>query len=443
MTARSVCMNALLCVDENEGYSNIVIDKELRKAALDPRDSALASTIFYGVLEREITLDHYIRKFLKNPRQKLEAGVAILLRMAVYQILYLDRIPDSAAVNEAVALAKETGRGKYAGFINGVLRSFLRGKESLSLPSAEDDFYLHCSVAYSIPVALVRLWDESYGREKLLPLLEALSSRAGLFIRVNTLKTDDEKLLKQLEVEGCTAVLCDFVPHCIRIDRLPGKITDLPSFEQGLFHVQDTASQLLCSFVAPQPGTITADVCAAPGGKSFTMAQYMGGSGSLLAFDLYKGRVRLIKDGALRLDIHNIETKVRDAATAKDDFLADTVLCDVPCSGFGVIRRKPEIRRKDPAQAKELPPLQYAILCNAAERVCPGGRLVYSTCTLHPAENGEIAARFLREHPEFEPEPIDFAHAVDEPAYMLTMLPGKLDTDGFFAARFRRKKEIV
>ena len=443
MTARSVCMNALLCVDENEGYSNIVIDKELRKAGLEPRDSALASTIFYGVLEREITLDHYIRQFLNNPRQKLEAGVAVLLRMAVYQILYLDRIPDSAAVNEAVALAKETGRGKYAGFINGVLRNFLRGKDNLTMPSAEKDFYLYCSVQYSIPQALVKLWDESYGREKLLSLLEALSSRAALYVRVNTLKITADELLKRLKDEGCEAEFCAFVENAIRIDRLPGKITDLLSFEEGLFHVQDTASQLLCSFVAPAPETVTADVCAAPGGKSFTMAQYMNGTGRLLSFDLYKGRVRLIRDGAQRLSIPNIETGVRDAATATDDFMADTVLCDVPCSGFGVIRRKPEIRRKDPAQAKELPALQYTILCNAAAHVQPGGRLVYSTCTLHPAENGEVAERFLREHPEFMPEPIDFPHSIEEPEHMLTMLPGALDTDGFFAARFRRKKENV
>lgn len=443
MTARSVCMHALLCVDENEGYSNIVLDKELRRAALSPRDSALASAIFYGVLEKQITLDHFIRQFLKHPGQKLEPGVAVLLRMAVYQILYLDRIPDSAAVNEAVALAKETGRGKYAGFINGVLRSFLRGKDGLLMPKEEDDFYLYCSVRYSVPQNLVRLWEESYGREKLIPLLEALSARAALYVRVNTQKTTDDALLQQLRAEGCEASVCDFVPHALRLDRLPGPVTDLPSFAQGLFHVQDTSSQLLCSFAAPQPGTLVADVCAAPGGKSFTMAQYMENTGKLLAFDLYKGRVKLIRDGAERLSLANIETAVRDAAAAEDDFLADTVLCDVPCSGYGVIRRKPEIRRKDPALAKELPALQYKILCNAASHVRPGGRLVYSTCTLHPAENGDVAARFLREHPDFVPEPIVCAHTVEEPDYMLTMFPGALDTDGFFAARFRRKKEFV
>lgn len=441
MTARRVCLDALLQVEENEGYSNIVLDKALRAASLDPRDSALASTLFYGVLEKELTLDYVISQFLKNPRQKLELGTAMLLRMAVYQILYLDRIPDSAAVNEAVSLAKETGRGRYAGLINAVLRHFLREQNKLVWPDEKADLYAAYSVKYAIPQPLIRLWDQAYGRERLELLLKALSIRASLYVRVNTLKITDEALCRQLESEGCAVSVCSFVPHALKIDRLPGKLTDLPSFADGLFHVQDTASQLLCTLADPKPGTTVADVCAAPGGKSFTLAEMMENTGNLLSFDLYKGRVGLIRDGAQRLGIVNLTAAVRDASNAKDTFLADTVLCDVPCSGFGVIRRKPEIRRKKPADAAGLPAIQSAILENAATHVLPGGRLIYSTCTLNPAENNRVAERFLVSHPEFEPEPILLEHTLDEPAYMLTMLPGVLDTDGFFAARFRRRLE--
>ena len=441
MTARRVCLDALLQVEENEGYSNIVLDKALRAAALEPRDSALASTLFYGVLEKELTLDYVIAQFLKNPNQKLENGTAMLLRMAVYQILYLDRIPDSAAVNESVSLAKATGRGRYAGLINAVLRQFLRNRDALVWPDEKSDLYKAYSVRYAIPQPLIRLWDQAYGREHLLPMLEALSDRAALYVRVNSLKVTDEALCSRLEAEGCTVSACTFVEHALKIEKLPGRITDLPSFQEGLFHVQDTASQLLCALVEPKPNTVVADVCAAPGGKSFTMAEKMENTGHVFSFDLYKGRVGLIKDGAQRLGLTNLTASVRDASAAQDDFMADTVLCDVPCSGFGVIRRKPEIRRKKPSDAAGLPAIQSAILENAAAHVKPGGRLVYSTCTLNPAENTQVAERFLAGHPEFEPDPILRDHALDEPSYMLTMLPGVLDTDGFFVARFRRRLE--
>jgi 16S rRNA (cytosine967-C5)-methyltransferase len=292
-------------------------------------------------------------------------------------------------------------------------------------------------------VALVRLWDESYGREKLLPLLEALSSRAGLFIRVNTLKTDDEKLLKQLEEEGCTAVLCDFVPHCIRIDRLPGKITDLPFFEQGLFHVQDTASQLLCSFVAPQPGTITADVCAAPGGKSFAAAIAMEGTGSITSCDFYEHKAKLIANGAQRLGLTNITALQQDATVQNPEWVEsmDAVIADVPCSGYGIIRKKPDIRYKNPKDMEDLPDLQLKILCNQADYVVPGGVLIYSTCTLLRRENEDVVKAFLTQRPDYTLEPLPLPAALPKnESGMLTLVPGEFDTDGFFISRLRRKQ---
>ena len=396
-SSRKTALTALSEVTENEGYSNIVIDKAIRAAELSPRDAALASTIFYGVLEKRLTLDFYIRKFLAKPKQKLDGTVLNILRIAVYQMMYLDRVPDSAAVNEAVLCAAEYRRGQYKNFVNGVLRSFARGWHEVIIP--EDDL----SVRYNIPQPIIESFKKDYGETVCIDLLKAMSERAETYIRINPLKTE------------------------------------------GKFHVQDLSSQLLCAFVSPQPGERLADVCAAPGGKSFTLSEYMENTGVLDAFDLYKGRVNLIKKGAERLGLSIIHAAVRDAATGVCEKQYDRVLCDVPCSGLGVIRRKPEIRYKKQESFKELPALQLKILEHSAQLVRPGGILFYSTCTLRNAENGAVVTEFLKCHPEFEPydlpETEGISHTVNEPKFMRTMMPMDHGGDGFFAAAMRRKTE--
>ncbi|MBQ2668369.1 MAG: 16S rRNA (cytosine(967)-C(5))-methyltransferase RsmB [Clostridia bacterium] len=434
-SSRKTALAALNDVTQNEGYSNIVIDKAIRAAGLEPRDAALASALFYGVLEKRMTLDYYIRKFLQKPKQKLDETVLNILRIAVYQVLYLDKIPESAAVNEAVNCAAEYQRGRYKGFVNGVLRGFLRGREAVSPPQDE-------SVRWNIPQAVIDLWKKDYGEAVCGLLLEAMSQRAETFIRINNTKTTKAALLMQLPPE--TAEPVEILPDALRLSGA-GDPTALPGFAEGYFHVQDLSSQLLCSLVDPQPGESVADVCAAPGGKSFTLAERMGNRGTLDAFDLYKGRVNLIRKGAERLGLSIVSANVRDAAVGPCEKQYDRVLCDVPCSGLGVIRRKPEIRYKKPESFKDLPKLQLQILSRSAELVRPGGLLFYSTCTLNQAENRDVVEAFLKSHPAFEPYILPLSgikHRIEnEPAHMLTMMPMDFGGDGFFAAGFRKSEK--
>ena len=432
-SSRKTALAALNDVTQNEGYSNIVIDKAIRAAGLEPRDAALASAIFYGVLEKRMTLDYYIRSFLAKPKQKLDETVLNILRIAAYQMLYLDKIPDSAAVNEAVLCAADYLHGRYKGFVNGVLRSFSRGFRDLPEPKSE-------SVRWNIPQAVIRLWTNDYGAALCGELLRVMAERAETYTRVNSLQTSVQAFCASLPAGMAEPVA--FLPGAVCLHGA-GDPTSLPGFSDGAFHVQDLSSQLLCSLVDPQPGETVADVCAAPGGKSFTLAEHMKNEGKLDAFDLYKGRVNLIRKGAQRLRLSIVSAAMRDAATGDCAAQYDRVLCDVPCSGLGVIRRKPEIRYKKPESFASLPTLQLQILEHSAKLVRPGGLLFYSTCTLHDAENGAVVRAFLERHPEFEPYPLPERsirrHIPDEPAHTLTMMPMDFGGDGFFAAGLRKK----
>ena len=437
---RVAALRALLQVEEDGGYSNIVLDKALGGGGLSRRDAALASAVFYGVLEKRLPLDWYIGQCLRDPRKKPERAALEALRCGAYQIFYLDRVPDSAAVNETVEALKAIGKGKLAGFVNGVLRGLLRKKPGMALPAGDSP--RAWALRYSIPEPLIRLWMGAYGRESTQKLLEAFTQKAGLYVRVNTTKATGEQLRARLAEEEVTcSVLAD--PAGAVLLEGCGSPTALGAFREGLFHVQDLSAQWVCALLDPQPGETVCDCCAAPGGKSFTIAQRMGGSGKVYAFDLHESRVGLIREGAKRLGLANIEAKAHDALQGFGEFPQfDRVLCDVPCSGFGVIRRKPEIRYKDLAGLKGLPALQLSILGQGAQAVKPGGRLVYATCTLNPAENRQVADAFLQAHPAFAPAPFALPGArrwVEEPSHMLTLLPFSGGSDGFFASVFQRR----
>ncbi len=439
-TARTIALAALLQMEGSEGYSNIVIDKALQNAGLDQRDSALASIIFYGVLERRLTLDYFLRQCLREPGKKLDPTARMALRCGAYQILYLDRVPDSAAVNETVNALKEQGKGNLSGLVNGVLRSLIRGKESLSLPEGDSPAAL--SVRYSVPKELILLWQSAYGEEITGELLKAFQERAELYVRVNTLKTTPEDLRERLSTRGIGLEPLSLPPGAARLKNC-GSPAAQPEFQEGLFHVQDLSAQLVCGLLSPKPGELVYDCCAAPGGKTFTLAERMENRGAVTAFDLYKGRVRMIADGADRLGLSCVTARMADLTKPLGELpLAGRVLCDVPCSGFGVIRRKPEIRYKSMNSVRELPALQYAILKNASTLVKPGGVLVYSTCTLNPAENGAVAKKFLEENNGFLPMTIELPEIrrwVAEPPHHLTMMPFAGASDGFFAAAFVRR----
>lgn len=435
---RTAALRALLKVEGDAGYSNLVLNDAL--GAMPARDKALAAAIFYGVLDKRLSLDYFIAQCLRDPRKAPEPTAQAALRCGAYQILYMDRVPDSAAVNETVQAVKAVGKQGCAGFVNGVLRGLLRKKGSLALP--QGDSPRAWSVRWSVPEPLIRLWMGAYGRAVTEKLLQAFSEKAGLFVRVNSLKTTPAALQQRLEGEGVSCRLLQAPPGAALLEG-GGSPTALQAFKEGLFHVQDLSAQWVCALLNPQPGEAVGDCCAAPGGKSFTLAQLMGGTGVVHAFDLHESRVGLIREGAARLGLGNMDAQAHDARQGFAGLApVDRMLCDVPCSGFGVIRRKPEIRYKDLESMKGLPALQGEILHQAAMAVKPGGRLVYATCTLNPAENSGVAEAFLQGHPGFSPVPIalpGLKRQIPEPAHMLTMMPFSGASDGFFAAVFRRE----
>ncbi len=441
INARNVALEALRQVGENEGYSNIVLDKTLRKYDMDKRDRALCSTLFYGVLEKRITLDFYISKFLKNPNWEVNEQVREILRLAVYQIMYLDKIPDNAIVNEAVDAAKAIKKQNFTGFVNAVLRELLRNKDNISLPTSNS--LKDLSIRYSVPEDLIDMWCEAYSKEVCIKILESLSERAKTYIRVNSTKTDRKSFIESFTGSEIMPTPYYGLDNACSIVN-PGSLTSLEQFKDGLFHVQDLSSQYLCKLIDPKPHEIIIDCCAAPGGKTFTMAEKMENTGRVYAYDLYKGRVKLIREGAYRLGLKNVLGSMRDATTDKECEVdnVDIILCDVPCSGFGTIRRKPEIRYKDIESIKELPKIQFDILKKSSKLLKKGGLLVYSTCTLNPLENDEVVERFLDECKGFEPVSIprldDLDRVIEEPSYQQTLMPFALDIDGFFVAMFRK-----
>ena len=433
-TARQIAVEALGKVNGSKGYSNIVIDKALEQSGLGLRDAAFATALFYGVLERMLTLDHCIAGFSKTPVEKLTPQVREILRVALYQMLYMDSVPDSAAVNEAVNLTRVFRKESAGGFVNGVLRAFLRsGKRVPRMAGSRAD---QLSIQYSCPAWLVQLWLDSYGEENTQGILKTSLGRPPVYIRANTLKTTADALSSRLEEEGAVVRRDEMEENCLRVSGT-GDVTALPAFQEGLFHVQDKSSQLCVKALDARPGMRVLDICAAPGGKSFTAAQWMHGEGELLAMDLYRARAALVAEGAQRLGIGCITAKEGDASRYNSKLgLFDRVLCDAPCSGLGIIRRKPEIKYKNPEELGEIPQLQYSILSNSANYVKEGGILLYSTCTLNPAENEEVVARFLAEYPGFAP--CRLPQSLGSAGHMVTLFPHQGDTDGFFISTMKR-----
>lgn len=433
-TARQIAVEALGKVNGSKGYSNIVIDKALEQSGLDLRDAAFATALFYGVLERMLTLDHCIAGFSKTPVEKLTPQVREILRVSLYQILYMDSVPDSAAVNEAVNLTRVFRKESAGGFVNGVLRAFLRsGKRVPRMAGSRAD---QLSIQYSCPVWLVQLWLDSYGEENTEGILKTSLGRPPVYIRVNTLKTTADALSVQLEEEGAVVRRDEMEENCLRVSGT-GDVTALPAFQEGLFHVQDKSSQLCVKALDARPGMRVLDICAAPGGKSFTAAQWMHGEGELLAMDLYRARAALVAEGAQRLGICCIAAKEGDASRYNSKLgLFDRVLCDAPCSGLGIIRRKPEIKYKNPEELGEIPQLQYNILSNSANYVKKGGILLYSTCTLNPGENEGVVERFLAEHRDFAP--CRLPQSLGSSGHTVTLFPHQGDTDGFFISTMER-----
>ena len=441
MNIRNTAFKILLAVELDGAYSALAINNSVKENKLNRLDSSFLSALVYGVLERRLLLDYIIKQYSKIPLRKIEIKTKLILRLGLLQILFMDKVPDSAAVNESVNLAKKHGLMKSAGFINGILRGVVRAEEKYKLPDEGKDRAYYLSVKYSCPEDIVRLWLNAYGGELTEKTLSALSGRPQLCARVNTLRTTSDKLIDELKADGAEAEPSPLVENSLLLKNT-GSIESLTAFKKGELYIQDLASQLCVKALGAEPRDIVADVCSAPGGKSFTAAQYMENKGKIFAFDIYEHKVGLIEKTAKRLGIDIIRASIRDAESDKSfTELCDKVLCDVPCSGLGILSRKPEIRYKSDLLNPELHELQYRILLNSARLTAYGGTLVYSTCTLNPAENIRNVERFLAENPEFKPEPLSLGveSLIDEPSNCLTLFPFG-GTDGFFIAKLKRMR---
>lgn len=429
--ARKAAVKLLTKLDENSAYSNILLDKELDRYKLDERDKHFATALFYGCIERRLTLDRIIDSRLVRRADKLSLEVRNILRTGIYQLLYMDSVPDHTAVDESVKLVDTRRNPALPGFVNGLMRGFVRDGKPLPEGKNEAEKLMY---EYSCPLWLVQKWTDEYGAKTAKDMLRTSTGRPPVTARVNTTKTTPEKLCELLisEVVGCETV--SFPEGCVKITG--GSPENTEAYKQGLFHVQDISSQLCCAAVDPKPGMTVLDICSAPGGKSFTMAELMENKGRLLAFDLHENRVRLIRKGAQRLGLDIISAEPNDAKIFKSDMpQADRVLCDVPCSGLGVIRRKPEIKYKSPEEFERLPDIQLAILSASSGYIKKGGVLVYSTCTLSRAENDDVIDRFLSENKDFSPCPIGGALG---DSFKASITPDKFGSDGFFIAKLIR-----
>ena len=444
LSVRAVAASALADLHRRQGYSNIVLDELLKTVAVSNADRGLLSRLFYGVIERKLTLDHVIGRASSTPIRKMHPLIRETLRVAAYQLLYMDRIPDAAAVNEAVSATRQLKQGHASGFVNGVLRRILREKESLfnDLPNTNEGL----SIRYSCPVELIEFWQNAYGKERAEQLLVSLNEEAPEYLRVNTLQITDDKFSQILTNAGINHQKIENLPHCFRV-KCAYLLNNLETETKNCYYYQDMASQWACLALDAQVGERIADVCAAPGGKSFTVAQAMQNQGQIVSCDIYEHKCGTMARRAEEYGITMLQTVVRDASTpipTEWEEAFDRVICDVPCSGLGVIRRKPEIRYKSLAELRELPALQYAILEQSADMVREGGVLQYSTCTLNPAENEEIVRRFLREHTEFSPRllPLDscFEALGEQPSHCITLFPSVHGSDGFFIAGFIKNK---
>ncbi|MBQ3049263.1 MAG: 16S rRNA (cytosine(967)-C(5))-methyltransferase RsmB [Oscillospiraceae bacterium] len=432
VTAREVAVKAIIRVDNDGGYSNIVVEKLLRSSGLDSRDIAFASAIVYGTLEHLVTIDYMLEFCSGRKISQMQPEVAGILRTAACQLMYMSSVPESAAVNEAVELTRKMKAAKASGFVNAVLRSLIRQGKKADLNGLSGVKRL--SVEYSCSKDAVRIYLSALGDAATKEFLEDSLGKPPVYARVNTLKNTTEEFLEYCESRGVTAVPHSIVPNCVEL-----REGFTASNYEGRMHIQDVSSQICAITVDAKPGMKVLDVCGAPGGKAFTIAETMENNGSLISCDLHANRLSLIRSGAEKLGITCIEAMQNDASKPNDKFESyDRILCDVPCSGLGVIRRKPEIKYKNLDSLEELYNIQYKILETSSKYLKKDGLLVYSTCTLNKKENGEIVERFLAENPDFEPH--NGVLIGGEPRSSATFLPKDMGGDGFFIAVFRRKQ---
>ncbi|MBR5452531.1 MAG: 16S rRNA (cytosine(967)-C(5))-methyltransferase RsmB [Clostridia bacterium] len=436
VNVRDAIVNSLMRTTNGSKFSNLELDSALKKYELSQKDRALFTAIYYGVIERRLTLDTIIGRLSSRPIEKIDPRTLEILRVALYQLRFMDRIPAHAAVSSAVDLTRKGGTDS---FVNAVLRAYLRSPddfegEKMGLCGAE-----LLSYKYSVPVWLVESWTRDYGYETAERIAAESCSRPTVTLRVNILRSSADEICREITEAGIECEAVEGWENAVRLlSSCP--LEELSPLSDGRAYVQDMASQYASAVLAPAPGETVLDVCACPGGKSFSAAMHMENKGRVLSFDLHRSKLSLIDKGAEKLGINIIETAERDGRIFAEEYdgIADRIICDVPCSGLGVISKKPEIRYKDPGDINRLPEIQSAILENCSRYLKVGGTLVYSTCTLSRAENDDVYDRFISSSDCFVPEEFEVG-GYRSLGGKLTLFPFD-GTDGFFISKIKRVK---
>ena len=443
MDAREAALLTLNTCQRQGGWSDGTLKKQLAAGGLEGREAALATQLCFGVVQNVILLDFYISKFSNIPLRRMESKVIQVLRLGLYQMLFLTKIPQSAAVNCSVELTRTHCKNPRApGMVNAILRSLQRNLNQLpTIP--QNDLAEYFSILYSHPVWLVEELLPLLGSEGTAEFLQANNSQPPMTAMVNTTKAAVQEATELLAEQGVEVTPHPWLENCLILNKT-GNLERLDAYEQGLFYIQDPASRLMALASGAAPGMRVLDMCAAPGGKSFAAAIQMDNQGEVISCDLHPHKKKLIQAGADRLGLSIIKPMTADGKVRREEWVSafDLVLVDAPCSGLGVIRKKPDIRYKDPKPLEDLPQVQRAILENAAGYVKPGGVLMYSTCTILPRENGEIVSAFLEKHPEFVREAFELPGAAGRvEAGEITLWPQVHQTDGFFICKLRKVGE--
>lgn len=426
---RKTAYLTLLDVESKKSYSNLALNHQI--AVSKPNSQGFVRELVYGVLENKLTLDYYIDMLVKDGIKSLKSHELTILRMGIYQLGYMNSVPEYAAVNESVVLAKRYCRYK-AGLVNGVLREYLNRKIQLRLPDRNEDEIKYLSVKYSYAPWIIEMWLETYDADFLEELLEAGNATPPMTIRLNWLKVMKADLIKKLREKGFEAEEGSVSRNAIHVKG--GNLLDTELYKMGMFTPQDESSMLVAEKLDPKHGETIMDVCAAPGGKTTAIAERMNNTGRIIASDIYRRKLDLIDREAKRLGITNIETHSWDATRVDSSMLqkADRVLVDAPCSGLGVARRKPEIKYKERTEEMELlPKKQLAILSASSGYVKPGGTLVYSTCTINPEENENVTDAFLKKNTAFSQ------------VERMQLLPNVDGTDGFYICVMKKDSSLI
>ncbi len=443
---RELVLGILMEVTQQNVYSHIALANVLEKYQyLDKKERAFITRVTEGTLEHMIELDYILNQFSKVKVNKMKPVIRNILRSAVYQLKYMDSVPDSAACNEAVKLAVKKGFGSLRGFVNGVLRNAARNLDTVQYPKEGTE---RLSVQYSMPEWILKLWQESYDEKTIEMMLQDFQKEKPLTIRCNLNRLQPEKLAEELRAEGVQVEVHPYLPYALQI-RGYDHLARLNAFQEGDFYVQDISSMLVGEIADPKEGSYVIDVCAAPGGKALHIAEKQNGTGCVEARDLSAYKTGLIRENIMRSRLENIHAVQMDATVFDEASVqkADLVIADLPCSGLGVLGRKTDLKYKASLQGtEELAALQREILKNAQAYVRPGGTLIYSTCTINPGENGENVRWFLEQYPEFEQDTAgkyvcrELAESVGADG-CLQLLPGIHKSDGFFIARFVKKRK--